>query len=46
MYKDPEPELIVYIDDTIDEISMETSEIDENPPLVERFNEWLEIIDN
>ena len=46
MYKDPEPELIVHVDDNLDEKSVEIQKIDENPPISERFNLWLEIIDN
>ncbi len=46
MFKDIEPEVVLYVDDNVDDISVEISEIDENSPLAERFVSWLEIIDN
>ena len=45
MYKDLDTELIIQADDSIEEYPVETSEIEDAPPLSERLCSWLEAID-
>ncbi len=46
MYKDLEPELVVQVDESKDDLPIEIPDYVEEPPITDRFDSWLKIIDN
>lgn len=46
MFEDIETELVFQTDDTIEEYTVDLSETDAIPPVIERLCNWLDMIDN